>query len=226
VNPSGALLIDTTAAGPGQTATITVTATDPADGTTTARSFRVFTPGDTTAVRQIGDVLIATPPALGKFYGGTNTVEVNQVPAPTIPPSERIQVVVNGMLDRIQPPAGSLSQIVAYGTKANDRITVSDDVLVPATVNGGTGGRNYVKAGGGYALAHGWFGHNTLVAGQGPNRLIGREGRVRFRANENTAYAFAGNARGRATNGQTLKPTGTYYRFLNNRLVPVLKIES
>ncbi|WP_206108088.1 peptidylprolyl isomerase [Paludisphaera soli] len=225
-NPNGALLIDTTSAGPGQSATITVTATDPADGTTSVQRFRVFTAGDTTAVRQIGDVLIAQPPALGKFYGGTNTIEVNQVPAPTIPASQRIQVVVNGMLDRIQPSADELSQIVAYGSKANDRITVSDDVLVPATVNGGLGGRNHVKAGGGYSIAHGWFGHTTLVAGEGPNRLIGRAGRVQFRANENTAYAFAGNARGRATNGQTLKPAGTYYRFLNNRLVPVLKIKN
>ncbi|WP_068413572.1 peptidylprolyl isomerase [Planctomyces sp. SH-PL62] len=225
-NPNGALLIDTTAAGPGQTATITVTATDPADGTTAVRSFRVMTPGVTTAVRQIGDVLIATPPALGKFFGGTNTIEVNQVAAPTIPASQNIQVVVNGMLDSTQPSASSLSQIIVQGSKANDKITVSNDVLVPATIDGGQGGRNVVRAGGGYALAHGWFGQTTLVAGEGPNRLAGRAGRVRFRANESTAWAFAGNARGRATNGQTLKPTGTYYRFLNNHLVPVLKVRS
>ena len=223
-NPNGALLIDTTGAAPGESATIRVTAVDPNDGTTSVQSFRVLIPGDTNAVRQIGDVLIATPPALGKFFGGTNTIEVNQVAAPTIPPSEQIQVIVNGVLDRIQPSAGSLSQIIAYGTKANDDITVSDGVTIPTTLNGGTGGRNRVQAGGGYTLAHGWFGRSTLIAGQGPNRLVGRAGQVRFRANDATDWAFAGNARGRATNGQTLKPAGTYYKFLNNHLVPVLKI--
>ena len=225
-NPNGALLIDTTGAAAGQSATITVTATDPADGTTATRSFKVFTAGDTAAVRQIGDVLIATPPALGRFFGGTNTIEVNQVPAPTIPPSERVQVVVNGVLDRTQPDASGLSQIIVHGSKANDRITVADSVTVPTTADGGLGGRNTVKVGGGFSLAHGWFGRTRLVAGEGPNRLVGRAGRVSFRANENTHWAFAGNARGRATNGQTIKPTGTYYRFINGHLVPVLKIES
>jgi cyclophilin family peptidyl-prolyl cis-trans isomerase len=40
-NPNGTLLIDTTAARPGSTATITVTATDPSDDTKTSRSFVV-----------------------------------------------------------------------------------------------------------------------------------------------------------------------------------------
>ncbi|MDG3005233.1 peptidylprolyl isomerase [Paludisphaera mucosa] len=225
-NPNGALLIDTTTAGPGQTANITVTATDAADGTTAVRTFKVYTPGNTTAVRQIGDVLIATPPALGKFYGGTNTIEVNQVPAPTIPASDKIQVIVNGIADTIQPNPASLSQIIVQGSKANDDITVSNDVTVPATIDGGQGGKNVVKAGGGYSLAHGWFGSNTLVAGDGPNKLIGRTGHVRFRANANTTLAFSGNARGRSSSGQPLKPAGTYYRFVNNHLVPVLKIKS
>jgi cyclophilin family peptidyl-prolyl cis-trans isomerase len=223
-NPNGALLIDTTAAGPGQTATITVNATDPADGSTTSRSFRVFTAGETGAVRQIGDVLIATPVARGRFFGGTNTIEVKQVDAPTIPPSQNIQVFVNGVLDEIQPSPLALSQIIVHGSKANDALTVSDDVSVPATIDGGLGGTNRVKGGGGYTLAHGWFGRTTLVAGEGFNQLAGRAGHVKFRANDNTHYAFAGEARGRASNGQTLKPIGTYYKFIGNRLVPVLKI--
>ena len=139
---------------------------------------------------------------------------------------ERVQVVVNGVLDRTQPDASGLSQIIVHGSKANDRITVADSVTVPTTADGGLGGRNTVKVGGGFSLAHGWFGRTRLVAGEGPNRLVGRAGRVSFRANENTHWAFAGNARGRATNGETIKPTGTYYRFINGHLVPVLKIES
>jgi cyclophilin family peptidyl-prolyl cis-trans isomerase len=223
-NPNGALLIDTTAAGPGQTATITVTATDPSDGSTASQTFRVYTAGKTGAVRQIGDVLIATPVARGRFFGGTNTIEVKQANAPTVPPSQNIQVFVNGVLDSIQPSPWDLSQIIVHGSKANDAITVSDEVDVPATIDGGLGGRNRVKAGGGFTLAHGWFGRTTLIAGEGFNRLAGREGQVKFRANANTQYAFEGEARGRASNGETLRPNGTYYKFIGNRLVPVLKI--
>ncbi|WP_165070326.1 peptidylprolyl isomerase [Paludisphaera rhizosphaerae] len=225
-NPNGALLIDTTKAAPGSKATITVTATDPADGTTTSQKFTVYVAGDTQAVRQIGDVLIATPIALGKFFGGTNTIEVKQVAAPTIPASQQVQVFVNGVLDTTQPSPDSLSQIIVQGSKANDNITVDNSVTVPTTADGGQGGKNRVTAGGGYSISHGWFGKTTLVAGDGQNKLIGRAGRVRFRANANTDYAYAGEARGRASNGQTLKPTGTYYRYINGHLVPVLKIRS
>ncbi|WP_337174268.1 peptidylprolyl isomerase [Paludisphaera sp.] len=223
-NPNGALLIDTTAAGPGQTATITVTATDPADGSTATQTFRVYTAGNTGAVRRIQDVLIATPVARGRFFGGTNTIEVKQADAPTIPPSQNIQVFVNGVLDSIRPSPWDLTQIIVQGSKANDTITVDDSVTVPATIDGGLGGRNRVKAGGGYTLAHGWFGRTTLIAGEGMNQMAGREGHVRFRANANTRYAFEGEARGRASNGETLRPNGTYYKFIGNRLVPVLKI--
>ncbi|APW62799.1 peptidylprolyl isomerase [Paludisphaera borealis] len=227
-NPNGVLLIDTTSAHPGEKANITVTATDPSDGTTSTQTFVVYTPAVTGAVRQIGDVLIATPvPGTWKqLKTTTNTIEVNQVAAPTIPPSEKVQVVVNGVLDSIQPAADSLSQIVAYGSKASDKITVSNDITIPATIDGGRGGKNVVTGGGGYTLAHGWFGRSTLVAGSGYNKLIGRQGQVRFRANKATALAFTGRARGRASNGQPLKPGGTYYRFINNHLVPVLKINS
>lgn len=225
-NPNGALLIDTTAAGAGESATITVTATDPSDGSTAIRSFKVYTAGNTKAVRLIGDVLIATPIALGKFFGGTNTIEVKQVDAPTIPASQNLQVFVNGTLDSIQPVPSALSQIIIQGSKANDDITVDDAVTVPATIDGGLGGRNRVKGGGGFTLAHGWFGRTTLTAGEGFNRMAGRAGQVRFKANANTQYAFAGEARGRASNGQTLRPNGTYYKFIHNRLVPVLKIKS
>lgn len=223
-NPNGALLIDTTKAAPGSSAMITVTATDPADGTTTSRQFKVFVAGDTNAVRQIGDVLIAQPIALGKFFGGTNTIDVQETDAPTIPASKQVQVFVNGVLDKIQPSPASLSQIIVQGSKANDDITIGDSVTVPTTADGGQGGKNRVKAGGGFSISHGWFGKTTLVAGSGQNKLIGRAGQVRFRANANTDYAYAGEARGRASNGQTLKPTGTYYRFINGHLVPVLKI--
>ncbi len=225
-NPNGALLIDATAARPGESATITVTATDPADGSTVARSFRVYTAGTTGAVRQIGDVLIATPTPHPKNYRGTDTIEVKQVEAPTIPPSQNLQVFVNGVLDSIQPDPFALSQILIQGSKANNQITVDNDVAVPATINGGMGQRrrNVVQGGGGFTLLHGWFGDTTLKAGDGFNRMAGRQGQVRFKANDNTQYAFAGFARGHSSDGQMRRPNGTYYKFVHNRLVPVLKI--
>ena len=228
-NPNGVLMVDATSAHAGETAHVTVTATDPTDGTTATQTFNIYVPANTGAVRQIGDVLIASPVpgTFRQLKKTTNTIDISQVPLPTIPPSgDQIQVVVNGVLDSIQPSASALSQIVAYGSKANDKITVADGVTVPATIDGGRGGKNVLTGGGGYTLEHGWFGRSTLVAGSGYNKLIGRQGHVRFRANKATALAFTGRARGRASNGQTLKPGGTYYRFVNNHLVPVLKINS
>ena len=57
-NPNGVLHIDTTAATAGETATITVTATDPTDHTTATRSFTVTVAaynGPTNTVTSIGD---------------------------------------------------------------------------------------------------------------------------------------------------------------------------
>lgn len=223
-NPNGVLLIDTTSATPGQQAHIKVTATDPTDNSTVVRTFTVFTPADTGAVRQIDNVLIATPKPQPRHFRGLNTIQVIQAEAPTIPPSQNIQVIVNGVLDSIQPDANSIVQIMAFGSKANDKITVSDDVLALTTLNGGLGGKNVVTAGGGYSLAHGWFGRTTLVAGDGHNVLIGRENRARFKPNQSTAVVFAGQARGHSSSGQPRRPSGTYYRFVNNHLIPVVKL--
>ena len=225
-NPNGALSIDTTAAGPGEKANIQVIATDPTDGSTAVQTFTVYTPADTGTVRQINNVLIATPKPQPRNFRGTNTIEVRQAPAPTIPPSERLQVYVNGVLDSNQPDPNSLVQLVVAGSKANDKLTISNDVTVPATLSGGMAGRrNVVTAGGGYSIVHGWFGHNTLVGGEGPNILIGRENRARFRPSPSTLQVFAGEARGHSTNGQPRRPIGTYYRFVNGHLVPVSQLK-
>lgn len=225
-NPNGALLIDTTAAAPGETAHIQVTATDPTDGTTVVRTFTVYTPEITGAVRQIDNVLIATPKPQPRNFRGTNTIEVRQAPAPTIPPTERLQVFVNGKLDANQPDPFSITQLIVAGSKASDKLTISNDVTVPATMNGGLGGRkNIVTAGGGPSIVHGWFGHNTLAGGEGPNILIGREGRARFRPSPSTLQVFAGEARGHSSNGLPRRPIGTYYRFVNGHLVPVSRIK-
>ena len=42
---------------------------------------------------------------------------------------------------------------MAYGSKANDKITVADGVTVPATLDGGRGGKNVLTGGGGYTLS-------------------------------------------------------------------------
>jgi len=225
-NPNGALLIDTTAAAPGEQAHIQVTATDPTDGSTVVRTFTVYTPANTGAVRQVDNVLIATPKPQPRNFRGTNTIEVRQVPAPTILPSEKLQVFVNGVLDENQPDPFSLVQLVVAGSKASDKLTIANDVTVPATMSGGLGGRrNVVTAGGGPSIVHGWYGHSTLVGGEGDNILIGREGRARFRPSPSTLQVFAGEARGHSSNGQPRRPVGTYYRFVNGHLVPVSRIK-
>ena len=60
-SPDGVVILNTTAAKPGETATITVTATDPADGTTATESFNVVVGtyvGPTTST-QIGNINFA-----------------------------------------------------------------------------------------------------------------------------------------------------------------------
>ena len=166
----------------------------------------------------LGGVLVVDP--LPRTDHGTNVINVTQQTDPITGNSD-LQVTVNGVLDSTQPAVASVNRLVIFGAKASDQITVDPSVTVPTTLDGGHGGKNVVKAGGGPTLEHGWFGHTTLVGGTGTNQLIGRKKFVRFQPSSTTNWIFAGEIRPRSTRGHTEPPKGTFYRFENGRLVPV-----
>ena len=184
-------------------------------GVTNAVRLETITNAQTPALQ----VLFVTPPP--RTDHGTNTITVHQVGDPTNGPV--IQVNVNGVVDSQRPAVTSLSQIVVYGSKASDKITVGPEVTLPTTLDGGHGGQNVLQAGGGPTREHGWFGLNTLIAGPGATNdaLIGRAGHVRFVRDSNTGQLliFAGNA----PHHPGSPPTGTFFRFAgtHNRLVPI-----
>jgi cyclophilin family peptidyl-prolyl cis-trans isomerase len=178
----------------------------------------------TNAVRQIGAVLVVSPPA-GPTYV-PNNIYVTQAADGTI------DVFVNGFLSNFSPLATSLDRIVVYGTKSNDVIKIDPSVTLPATLNGGRGGTNRVTAGGGNSRLHGWFGQNRLEGGPRRDQLIGRTGHVRFIESPGPDLYFAGNGRPGKSRGhlvppassrvvKTLPPTGSFYRFKNGKLVPI-----
>ena len=70
--------------------------------------------------------------------------------------------------------------MIVYGSKANDTVTIDTSLTVPVTLNGGTGGKNTLKAGGGPATEEGWYGQNTLVQGSSQNYQFGQVGHVTF----------------------------------------------
>jgi cyclophilin family peptidyl-prolyl cis-trans isomerase len=177
-------------------------------------------PVATGAVRLVGPVLIITPlPKVGRHV--TNTIDVIQVPSTSTSTTPVIEVFVNGQLDTTQPAVSSLDDIIAFGAKANDRITIDPSVTVPSLIDGGHGGRNVLKGGSSETLEHGWFGHNTLVGGTGPNQLIGRAGHVKFRPSKATDLIFAGQPKPRTPLLNPTPPGGTFYVFKKGRLIPV-----
>jgi cyclophilin family peptidyl-prolyl cis-trans isomerase len=179
--------------------------------------------GVTGAVRVIHTVLVVDPPPrTGRV---TNTIGITQIPDATTG-GQKLQVTVNGIPDSIQPSTSLISQIVVFGTKASDNITVDPSVTIPATLDGGHGGKNLVKGGGGVTLEHGWFGHTLLAGGVGPNELIGRKGFVRFVPSSATTLVFAGVPRSREKDHRTISPGGTFYRFRHGHLVPVWSLGS
>lgn len=171
--------------------------------------------------RLLGDVLIVTPPS--RSDRGTDNVLITQVPDASLPGGQKIVVSINGIPDVTQPASSALQQIIVFGTKANANITVDPGVTVPTTLDGGHGGNNVVKAGGGPSRLHGWFGHTVLVGGTGPNQLVGRKGVVRFRPTATTTEIFAGVPKARSLHNRlrTVPPGGTFYRYVRGRLVPI-----
>jgi cyclophilin family peptidyl-prolyl cis-trans isomerase len=177
-------------------------------------------PVDTGAVRVVGTVLLVTPlPRWGR--GVHNKIDVIQT-TPSGSTTPVIEVFVNGQLDEIQPSVSSIDSIIAFGSKANDRITIDPSVTVPSLIDGGRGGHNVLKGGGAETLEHGWYGSNKLIGGSGPNQLIGRAGRVKFKPSTATDLIFAGTP-GSPSSLTTAKhpPGGTFFVYKKGRLIPV-----
>lgn len=165
---------------------------------------------NTRAVRLQNDILVVTPPP-GR---ANNVIELLSIG------NGMIRVVVNGIADEQQPFESNIRRIVLFGSKNNDTFAIDPSITVPATINGGMGGTNTLKAGGGRAILQGWYGkHNTLQGGSQKDILTGRAGKVRFLKSEGNDVMFAGNS-GSPKSG----PRGTFYRWVGNRLVPVRKV--
>jgi cyclophilin family peptidyl-prolyl cis-trans isomerase len=167
------------------------------------------------------DVLVVTP--LPRTDHGTDNIEISQQADSTVSGGQKIVVTVNGVPDQIQPPANSLLHIIVFGGKASTDIQVDSNVspTIPITLDGGHGGHNVIQAGAGPTREHGWFGHTLLIGGTGSDALIGRKGFVRFKPTTTTNLIYAGAIKPRFKH-RTVPPSGTYYRFVNGRLVPVL----
>ncbi len=167
------------------------------------------------------DVLVVTP--LPRTDHGTDNIEISQQADSTVSGGQKIVVTVNGVPDQIQPPANSLLHIIVFGSKASTDIQVDSNVspTIPITLDGGHGGHNVIQAGAGPTREHGWFGHTLLIGGTGSDALIGRKGFVRFKPTTTTNLIYAGAIKPRFKH-RTVPPSGTYYRYVNGRLVPVL----
>jgi cyclophilin family peptidyl-prolyl cis-trans isomerase len=183
--------------------------------------------GNTGAVRVVGtapdEVLIVTP--VPRRDRGTNRIDVTQVANSSAAGGSLIQVVVNGLLDMVEPGTGDLLGIVVYGgNKAKNDVFIDPSVTVPATIDGGHGYKNRLTGGAGPTLEHGWFGHSVLIGGSGPNVLIGLAGHVKFKPSKATIEIFASVPRRRTSELHPVPPGGTFYKFVRGHLVVVLRV--
>jgi cyclophilin family peptidyl-prolyl cis-trans isomerase len=174
------------------------------------------TPVATGAVRVIGTTLVVTP--LPRTDKGTNTISIEENVVSGSPANDRLVVLVNGQVDSTEPLVQSINQIVVYGSKANDNINISPtvDSTLPVTLDGGHGGKNFLRGGDAGTREHGWFGTTTLIGGTGPNALVGRKGNVHFLPTTSTFEIYAANR----PVSRRANPGGTFYRSVNGVLVP------
>ena len=210
---------DVTSSGP-NTSALAVTS-EPGTVTVTVGA---SAPVDTGAVRVVGNTLIVTPvPKVGHH---TNYIDVIQVPSTATSSTPAIQVYVNNQLDINQPAIATsttngIFNIIVYGGKGSDVITIDPTVTIPAVLDGGHGGRNRLKSGSTETLLHGWFGHTTLVGGSGPNQMIGRAGQVKFKPSKSTDLIFAGSPQKRTPLLNATPPQGTFYIYKKGKLAAV-----
>lgn len=193
------------------TATVTITVGGIFDGTTESAS------GST---RLIGKVLVVTPPP--RTDSVPNTIQI------TRGTGNRLIVDVNGRVDTLELRNGAgttgvtVSRIVVFGTKADDIITIGSDVRIPTTLNGGQGGSNTVQAGAFSSRIHAWYGRNRVIGSPQKDQIIGRAGRFRVKPTDGNDLVYTGVPRRRPTlHSPGQAPTGTFYRSINNRLVPI-----
>ena len=177
-------------------------------------------PVNTGAVRVVGDTLIITPLPRALDHG-TNYIDVIQVPSTATSTTPVIQVYVNNQLDSTQPAVSSIDNIIAFGSRANDVITIDPSVTIASVLDGGHGGINRLKAGSTQTREHGWFGHTILIGGSGTNQLIGRAGQVKFRPTRTTNLIYAGKPKRRTRMLNPVPPGGTFYIYKKGHLIPV-----
>jgi cyclophilin family peptidyl-prolyl cis-trans isomerase len=177
-------------------------------------------PTDTHAVQVVDNALVVTP--VPKYNHGKNTIDVVQVADPSAAGGAVIQVLVNGEIDSTQPAIGSIDRIIVFGgRRVNNNIVIDPSVTVATTIDGGHGRVNYVTGGSGDTREHGWFGFTTLIGGPGTNQLIGLKSRVRFKPSKATNVIFAGVPKRRTPLLNPVPPGGTFYKFVDGRLVPI-----
>jgi cyclophilin family peptidyl-prolyl cis-trans isomerase len=175
-------------------------------------------PGNTQAVQLIGSALVITPTP--RRDHGTNKIQVSQVTQAS--GGSVIQVTVNGEIDQIQPAIDTIDRIIVFGgNKAKNDIIIGPSVQVATTIDGGHGLVSFLTGGGAPTREHGWFGHTTLIGGPGINQLIGLAGRVRFKPSKTSNIIYAGVPHRRTPGLHPVPPSGTFYRFVHNRLVPI-----
>ena len=186
----------------------------------------VQNPINTQAVRQIGSVLVVTPPPGDFTTKAKNTIDIKQTTTNAVASMNTIQVFVNGQLDINQPQAANITEIVVYGGKASNSITVDptvDPTILVSLIGGhGKNHDNVLQARAARTLVQAWFGKkNASVAGSGENALIARQGKVKFRPTTATIEIFAGMPHNFEAVGRRVPPTGTFYKLNNGKLVAV-----
>ena len=168
-------------------------------------------------------VLVITP--LPRTDHGTNKIEVAQIPDASATDGAVLQVEVNGELDATMPDLGNIDRIIVFGgRRANNDIVIDPSVQVATTIDGGHGLVNFLTGGGGPTREHGWFGTTTLIGGGGVNQLIGMAGHVHFKPSKATNIIFAGKPHRRTAQLNPIEPSGTFYKFVHGRLVPVATV--
>lgn len=169
---------------------------------------------------QVGSVLLVTPQP--QVNHGANKIEVAQIPDSSAAGGAVIQVMINGNVQSTQPAVGDLSQIIIYGGRlTKNNVYVAPSVGIPTTISAGNGRRATFTGGGAPTIEQSWSGHTTLIGGHGSNYLIGKAGTVRFRPSVSTRLVFAGVPKRRTADLHPVAPSGTFYKFVNHKLIPL-----